>query len=110
MWWIILVARFLGEFLLHLYISFYKYYLITKYNSLQIIIKIFSLPFQLYHLFSWLNNPYKPKWTFKNAYPTNWMLLSFVMLHSHFVSCVAGAYWNNIITIDIERHTLTTIE
>ena len=38
------------------------------------------------------------------------MLLSFVMLHSHFVACVAGAYWNNIITIDIEKHALTTIE
>ena len=38
------------------------------------------------------------------------MLLSFVMLHSHFVGCITGAYWKNIIAIDIERHALSTAE
>lgn len=71
---------------------------------------MFSLPVQVYVLFFWLNNTTKPKWMFRNAYPTSWMLLSFVMLHTHFVVCIAGAYWNNIITIDIERHALSTVK
>ena len=38
------------------------------------------------------------------------MLLSFVVLHSHYVVCITGAYWRNIIAIDIERHALSTAE
>ena len=38
------------------------------------------------------------------------MLLSFVMLHSHFIGCIIGAFWKNIIAIDIERHALSTAE
>ena len=38
------------------------------------------------------------------------MLLSFVMLHSHSVGCIVGFYLHNIIAIDIEQHTLSTIE
>ena len=38
------------------------------------------------------------------------MLLSLFILHSHFVGCIAGVYWKNIIAIDIERHALSTAE
>ena len=72
--------------------------------------KLFLLLFKLYSLLAWLVDPIQPKWTLHNAYPTTWMLLSFVMLHSHFVGCITGAYWRNIIAIDIERHALSTAE
>ena len=72
--------------------------------------ELFLFPFKLYSLLTWLVDPIQPKWTMYNAYPAPWVLLSFVMLHSHFVGCITGAYWKNIIVIDIERHTLSTAE
>ena len=72
--------------------------------------KLFLLPFKSYSLLAWFVNAIQPKWTLHNAYPTTWMLLSFVMLHSHFVGCIAGDYWKNIIAIDIKQYALSTAE
>ena len=72
--------------------------------------KLFLFPFKLYSLLTWLVDPIQPKWKMYNAYPTTWMLLLFVMLHSHFFGHITEAYWKNIIAIDIEKHALSTAE
>ena len=61
MWWIILVAHFLGDSPFQQYIIFYKYYLYMKYNCIQLILKIFSFFVQIYVLFSWINNLIRQK-------------------------------------------------